>query len=270
MGLPPGTNKTDMLQKMLRQLRNVFLEEMAERLDMIDNMLLTMEKQHAATDEGFNDLYRSIHSIKGSGGTHGIHVISTICHQFEDQLNTVTDHLSELPPEFFDRAFDYIGLIRAAVDQARRGADSFPEIEKKLLELHGKTFAVEHSLLLVDAARFGAKLYAQALSDLPVHIVVMDNGYDALLRVLNEPFDVLITSLELPVLNGRALIGALRLSGSRNRNIRTILLTSNPELEKHKQRMTDANYVIVKNATFVARLHGTVSEIISELGRKSS
>lgn len=264
------SNNVDKLQLMLRQLRDAFLDELPERLDSLDNLLLAMEKQGAATNEGFNELYRNIHSIKGSGGTHGIHIISTICHQFEDRLNSVADHLSELSQEFFDRAFDYIGLIRSAVDQARRGADSFPEIEKTLLELHGKTFAVERSVLLVEGSRLSSKIYLQALAGLPVHTVTMGNGYDALLRALNEPFDILITSLEVPVLNGRALIGALRLSSSPNRHIKTILLTSNQELEKHGKRDTDADHVIMKNPALAERLHAAVGKIIAGLGDKGA
>lgn len=265
----PAPHNTEMLQKMLRQMRNVFLEEMAERLDPLDNLLLAMEKQGKASDEDFNDLYRGIHSIKGSGGTYGIHIISTICHQFEDQLNSVADHLSALPQAFFDHAFNYVELIRATADQARKGADSFPEIEKTLLELHDKTFAVERAILVVEGSRLSSKMYLQALTGLPVHTVTMENGYDALLRAMNEPFDILITSLEVPVLNGRALIGALRLSSSPNRNISTILLTSNTELEKQKKRASDANYVIVKNPAAMAHLHDTVSSILTILENAS-
>lgn len=63
---------------------------------------------------------------------------------------------------------------------------------------------------MADNSRFSANLYTQALKDLPVRVVVEDNGYAALLRVLQEPFDILVTSLEVPTLNGKALIGALR------------------------------------------------------------
>lgn len=265
MANDPNSSKMDLMQTMLRQLRDAFLEEMPERLDHLDNLLLTMEKRGAASVEGFNDLYRSIHSIKGSGGTHGIHMLTAICHQFEDLLNSVEKHLSDVAPVFFQTAFDYIELLRTTVDQARRGQDNFAGVEKRLLELSKQSFTTEYSLLLVDGSRFSAQMYEQMLADLPIHVVVMNSGYEALLRVLNEPFDILITSQELPVLNGKALIGALRLSGSRNRAIKTILLTSNPVPEKPRMRATDPNYVLVKTPALATDLHRTVLTVIEGL-----
>ena len=69
------SGQVDMMQKMLRQLRATFLDELPERLDRLDNLLLDIEKLGAATGEEFNELYRGVHSIKGSGGTHGLHII---------------------------------------------------------------------------------------------------------------------------------------------------------------------------------------------------
>lgn len=260
-------SNTDMLQEMLRQLRSLFLEDLPERLDILDNLLLAIENRGGASIDEFNELYRIVHSIKGSGGTHGLHILTTICHQFEDRLNAMAEHLAEWSQAVIDNCFDYVSLLRTVVDQARRGQDTFLEVERKLLELHSKAFAVERTLLLVDNSRFSANYYTQALKDLPVRVVVEDNGYAALLRVLQEPFDILVTSLEVPILNGKALIGALRLSGSPNRKINSILLTSNAELEKQKQRVADADYVVVKNPAAMTNLRDTVSNILTILDK---
>lgn len=257
------------LQEMLRQLRNAFLDDLPERLDILDNLLLDMEKQGGASVDEFNELYRIVHSIKGSGGTHGLHILTAICHQLEDRLSSAIGHLAELPPSFIEGCLEYVSLLRAVVDQAGRGNDTFPEVERRLLEIHGATRTVERALLLVDSSRFSANLYTQALKDLPVRVIVEDNGYAALLRVLQEPFDILVTSLEAPTLNGKALIGALRLSSSPNRKIHTILLTSNAEMEKHKGRAVDADYVIVKNPAAIDNILNAVSKILSILDTAS-
>lgn len=64
--------------------------------------------------------------------------------QFEDRLNSVAGHLAQWPQALIDGSFDYVGLLRDVVDQARCGNDTFPGAERKLLEFHGKAFAVEH------------------------------------------------------------------------------------------------------------------------------
>lgn len=256
-----------MLQKMLRQLRTAFLDELPERLDMLDNLLLGMEKQGAATEEEFNELYRGVHSIKGSGGTHGLHIISTICHQFEDSLKVVSDNLAKLPQGFIDNALTYTGLLRMVVGEAQNGSEAFLEVEKRLLELHNKGAAVKYSILMVEASHLSSKIFTQALADLPVNIVVVEDGHFALLRALNEHFNILITSQEVPMLSGRAIVGALRLSDSPNRNIKTILITASSEAKHKVNRAIDASYIIVKDRSCVQNLHDTVAKIIAELNK---
>ena len=41
-----------------------------------------------------------------------------------------------------------------------------------------------------------------------------------------QNYDVVVTAMELPVLNGDALISALRMSNGKNKNIKAILVTS--------------------------------------------
>lgn len=261
---------TDLMRMMLRQLRDAFLEELPERLDKLDNSLLAMEKKGVATAEEFNELYRSVHSIKGSGGTHGLHIISSICHQFEDRLNSINSNSANLTKEFISSSLAYTGLLRMAADEARQGREAFPEIEQKLLELHHTVSATKYSLLMVESSRSSVHIYAQALSKLPLHLVVADNGYTALLRVLSEPFNILVTSQEIPVLNGTALIGALRLSNSLNRGIQSVLLTSNAAGNKKLNRLIDANYVIKKDIASADRLHDTLRIVIATLDKASS
>lgn len=48
-----------------------FLEELPERMDRLDQLLIGME-QHGVDSKSFNEFYRTIHSLKGSGGTFGM------------------------------------------------------------------------------------------------------------------------------------------------------------------------------------------------------
>ena len=80
-----NSTNSDTFQQMLLQLRKTFLEDMPEKLDRLESLLLEIEK-NGDGGEVFNELYRIVHSLKGSGGTHGLHIITTICHQLEDSF----------------------------------------------------------------------------------------------------------------------------------------------------------------------------------------
>ncbi len=239
-------------RQMLLQLRNSFLEEMPEKLDRLDQLLVAMEES-AGNSELFNEFYRIVHSLKGSGGTYGLHIITTICHQLEDLLNSISGG-ARPSPELISTSFDYIDLLRATLNLIQAGDTSYPEIEERLLKLRKLIHPKQFTALIVDDSKLLTQIYLEALKEFPVRPVVMSDGYAALLRALAEPFDLLITTNEMPLLNGIALIGALKLSTSGNRNIKTVLVTSNQDIYAKRGRATDSDYYIAKNSNLAQNL----------------
>lgn len=243
---------SDTFQQMLLQLRNTFLDDMPERLDCLESLLFAM-KNNGTDGEVFNEFYRIIHSLKGNGGTFGLHIITTVCHQLEDLLNT-TDGGTKFTPARIDTSMNYVDLLRLTVEQINAGNTNFPQIEERLGELRKQLDQKQFTVLLIDNSKLSTQIYLQALAELPVRPVVMADGLQALMRILTEPFDLLITTNEIPVLNGVALIGALKLSSAKNSHMQTILVTSNKKIAVHLNRTTDADYIIVKDSELAKNL----------------
>lgn len=104
-----ATTQLDTAQQILLQLRETFLEELPDRCDDIEDGILALSED---TDgEHFQRLYREVHSLKGSAGTHGVQPISTICHQLEDSLTDAANNASHTP-ERIDIYLLYLDLIR--------------------------------------------------------------------------------------------------------------------------------------------------------------
>ena len=252
---------SDTFQQMLLQLRNTFLEEIPEKLDRIDQLLVTMEKS-GVDSEPFNEFYRIIHSLKGSGGTFGLHIITTICHQLEDLLNT-TEGGAKYTPALIAISLNYVDLLRMVLEQIHAGNESFPQIEERLNKLRKQLSQKNFSVLLVDNSKLSTNIYLRILSELPVQTVVVTDGIFALTRALTEPFDLIITTNEIPVLNGVALIGAIKLSDSKNRNTGTILITSNKNLTATCNRATDPDYTVIKDAKLAQNLADAARRALS-------
>lgn len=259
--LAMNTINPEAVQQMLQQLRNAFLAELPEKLDYLDQLLVAMEEK-GASKEQFNEFYRTIHSLKGSGGTHGLHILTSICHQLEDLLNTASGG-SNFAPALVTISFDYIDLLRAALEHIRAGDTSFPQIEEQLGKLRKQLNKKQFTVLVVDNSKLLTQIYLEALKGLPVRPVVITDGYIALIRALTEPFDLLITTNEIPMLNGIALIGALKLSTSNNRKVKTILITANQDITAKKSRASDTDYIIVKNASLMQNLAAAVKRALS-------
>jgi len=84
------------------------------------------------------------------------------------------------------------------------------------------------TVLLVEPSSSIHRVCVMVLTRPSIRLSALDQGLVALNALLLEPFDLLIASRELPDLNALALVAAIRESGSCNRNIPVILISSNP------------------------------------------
>ena len=245
-------SQSNAFQQAVLQMRRTYLGELPEKLDKLEALLLEIEKSGASRDE-FDELYRIVHSMKGSGGTFGLHILTTICHQLEDLLST-TDGGANLSKELIAPSLNYVDLLRMATEQCQSGNETFPQIEEHLSVLRKQLVPKQFTILLIDNSKLSTKLYLRLLSDLPVNTVVMNDGPNALMRALTEPFDLIISTYEIPVLNGTALIGAVKLSDTKSRSAKTILITSNKQLATTRNRSTDPDHTIIKDAKLAQNL----------------
>jgi CheY-like chemotaxis protein len=210
--------------ELLAKMRNEFLGELPDRCDKIDDLILILEKFPGDRD-AFNELYRAVHSLKGSGGTHGLSMITTICHQLENHL-TETDAKEVFNAAFASRALAYVDLLRKVETLAQQQNPNYSVIEHDLEALRQSGLHSRKSGLIVESSPMMSKFYQQVLIGLPLQLTVVDNGMTALERLLHEPFDFVIVGRETKELNGIALMAAVRATQVRNHNIPAILISS--------------------------------------------
>jgi CheY-like chemotaxis protein/HPt (histidine-containing phosphotransfer) domain-containing protein len=219
-------NSATQFEAMLRAMRASFLAELPERCDRLEQAVLALEGGQAA-ESAYEDLFRNVHSLKGTGGTFGLQIITTICHQFESFL---ADSHSRYTQAFGSAALAYIDLLRQVGDLAAATAGmDFSPIEAALERLRTTLLRSRRPVLIAEPSATMRSLYQQSLADLPLQISLVDNGIAALDRLLHQPFDLLIVARELGALNGTALVAALRESHCKNRGIPVILVSSSRE-----------------------------------------
>lgn len=250
----------DELQQMLRQLRDGFLAELPERLFRLEALILAME---GATDggEAFREAFRMIHSIKGSGGTHGLHALTPICHAFEDALQASAPE-GVLQKQGVDVCLSYVDLLRGTVADLVEGKEDVSPVLDRLSSMKAGGSVKLQRILLLEPSRLSASVYSRGLEGLPLDIVQMGDGYQALHRLLKEPFRLLITANELDTLNGPALLSAVRLSNCANAAIKAILITSTLAKGQHLVRKTDADQVLTKDSQIGVSLRRRVTELL--------
>lgn len=253
------------VSKMLAELRNAFLGDLPSRLEDIETLILDLGNGQNFT-ENFETLYRHVHSIKGSAGTHGLQIISIVCHSFEDEIVKIEGDESSMDSDAVTSWLGFIDLLRTTIDKIYAGVEDFSEIEAALDKTRQKDAEKKYSGLLVFAPGLQQQMCLSAFEDSPVNMAFAESGYQAMGRLLHEKFDFVISNMELADLNGFALISALRMSKTRNHHIPTVLLTSK-EIKRYG-RDSDPDYVIQKDANMLETVSDTARKIIKTLHEK--
>ncbi len=212
----------EQMELMLQKLQQTFLNELPERCDRIESGILALGKA-PLNQEKFNELYRNVHSLKGSGGTYGLGIITTICHQLE---NFITESAGRFDDAFVSHALAYSDLVHKVAAIAQQQKPDYAPLEVELESIQARRLQTRRAVLVADPSLLMMKLYQKALVKLPLQLAFVGDGLMALERLMRERFDFMIIARELKNLNGLAVTAALRLSGSRNQNIPIIMVTS--------------------------------------------
>ncbi len=233
----------DTMQAMLARLREQFLDGLDERLDQMEAQILALAEGQD-WDERFAELYRSTHSLKGSGGTHGLPLMTAICHALEGRLEELRP--GPQPAPVTDRLLAYLDLLRECARCARHGEDEAP-LQRRLGEL-------EHSdqhALLVEPSQALAAITEHVLRDHGLRVSHCRDGLDALARLLHQPFQLLVCARHAGSLGGAGVIAALRSQDGPNRHIKAILISTEAQLDNPGP---PPDRLIVRGADFLERI----------------
>lgn len=206
---------------LLAGMRDDFVGGMPERCDLLEEDVLALGRGAAGA---FDELFLRVHSLKGAGGTFDLPLITSICHQFESFVSAVRERFDPLA---VSHALSYVDLLRRVTETPERDGIVATAIEQDLEQLRISSMPGCASVLLVEPSVVARKFCQGVLEPLSVRLVSQDRGLPALELLLHQPFDLLVAARELPDLNALALVAALRESGSRNKDIPVILISSN-------------------------------------------
>jgi len=250
------------ITELLAQMRLQYIAELPSKLDGIESIILKLSDTVDFNPQ-FDELYREIHSLKGSAGTHGLHIISTIAHHLENSLTKTGKSSAQLDQVTQNIWLEYIDIFRLALEQIETANEIPAVIEQRLETIRMQQDDKPFRCMLVDSSLSIIEINKQLIASYPFQVEVSHNGYEALQLLMLEHFDLLVTSTEVGILNGQAMIAALKLSETGKHHVPTILLTSKPG-HSHK-RNTDPDYIVHKDASFIQTLGKTIDKVIQKI-----
>ena len=205
----------------LENLREGFLDDLPARINIIEKEVMASKEV-----DTYDELFRMVHSLKGSAGSYNFHIITKIAHDMEDVMLALMQRNVFGQPSTIDILLKFIDVLRDTTDSLRESKSAPLDIDERLNDLRSKVFSESLKVLVVEPSKLYASLIEYSLQGLSINFTFVDNGLQALDHLLLNKYDLLISSLESPRLNGDALVAAMRLVNNFNKKIKAVLITS--------------------------------------------
>lgn len=120
------------------KLKNIFFEEAAELISAAESSLLLLEKDKQ-NEKIIDQIFRSIHTLKGSGSLFGFENMSSLSHVLEDLLEEVRSKRVPVNDALISTLFKAIDMIKLLVEAEKSGTpastSNLSELTNKLVEL---------------------------------------------------------------------------------------------------------------------------------------
>lgn len=114
------------------QIREIFIEEASEIIEKLDVDIINFEENPAEKDI-LNELFRGVHTLKGSANSFGFTRLGTFVHSFEDVLDYYRNNDEIITQDGIDLFLEAVDIIKEVMYKEVEGDQSLPENYDKVL-----------------------------------------------------------------------------------------------------------------------------------------
>lgn len=121
----------------ISKYREMFLEEAEELFESADNVLLEAENNGSLTDEEMGQLFRDVHTLKGSGASVELAFFAEFTHDVENLMDKLRNHKIEFIPEMAETLIDGLDVMKEILDlevSNKLNRETFTKMTTDLLE----------------------------------------------------------------------------------------------------------------------------------------
>ena len=121
----------------ISKYREMFLEEAEELFESADGVLLEAENNGSLTDEEMGQLFRDVHTLKGSGASVELALFAEFTHDVENLMDKLRNHKIEFIPEMAETLIDGLDVMKELLDlevSDKLDRETFTKMTKALLE----------------------------------------------------------------------------------------------------------------------------------------
>ncbi|MBU1044688.1 MAG: chemotaxis protein CheA [Candidatus Omnitrophica bacterium] len=122
----------------VEQYKELFVAESEEHLQIINNSVLSLEKDPANLTI-LNEIFRCAHTLKGMSATMGFESLTRLTHKMEDVLDIFRSQKIPVTSEVVDKLFSCLDILQMLLEEIKTGEDLNLDIESIILQLQSVT-----------------------------------------------------------------------------------------------------------------------------------
>lgn len=161
---------------------------------------------------------RELHNIKSVAGSYGLDFIVSAIRNLLDHTAYIYDLNVNVTVDL-SLSFKILDLLDDYTKSLQKSEDT-GILSQKLDSLN-----TQKRVLLVEKDERLIEHLKKIFEEKKLKYSIATNGHEALGRLLDERFDLLITDLHVGSLDGPSLIASTRVSNGQNKNIKTLMLS---------------------------------------------
>lgn len=115
------------------RLREIFVEEANEIIERLDSEILNFEED-PTNKEILNELFRGVHTLKGSANSFGFTRLGKFVHSFEDALDHYRNSQDVANAKTIDVFLEAVDLIKSVMNYEIEGKEGEPEKYHEILD----------------------------------------------------------------------------------------------------------------------------------------
>lgn len=135
----------------MESMLELFIYESTTLLDQLDEILLDSEKSKKMSDDNINEIFRIMHTIKGSSAMMGLSGISNLAHSVEDVFAIIRETPSKMLPQsetIFNLVFQASDFLKSEIElvqnddyEPRDPSDLIAQLENEAKIMNGSASA---------------------------------------------------------------------------------------------------------------------------------
>jgi chemotaxis protein histidine kinase CheA len=218
--------------------QNIFFDEFNNKLKILEDTIVEIKATNYQSGD-INELFRAIHTIKGTADLLGLFSIVSLTHKAEDLLQFVREGKIKIDKEICDLLIELKKFIVILVEDISEGSFDnsdteklFNQFENSFNQQINKAQNIEYeqtdvkTILVVDDSAMVRYLVKKVGADEGYNVLTTDNTKDAYTKIQENAVDILFCDFNPPNQEFIEFIELVRTDVS-YKNIPLVMLLSN-------------------------------------------